>query len=616
MAITASAAGGNWNTNGAWVGGVQPTAADDVIINATSGNITIPSSTTVFARSVDFTGYTGTFTFAATTSQLDIGDASGGACTFAAGMTLTLTGVGTIRFIATTASTTYDLTTAGKTMPNLTVAAGATTTIRFADNVTAATGTVALLSTGIWDWNGKTVTVGSLNHVSTGSLILGAANVTITGGGVGWRCRGVVNTGTSTINCNGPFDVRDGTTWPDVIFPGNGTFSVLVNQVGASATIGNLTINGSAVKTNSLRFPSLNTWTITGTFTATGNSATNRLLITTYNAQNGWEFGSSPVVLGGSATFKSNCSNVDFRGITLSGGAANERDFSSITGGSGDVGNNSGITFTTAQTNYYQDNSSDNYSTAANWFLATNGAGGAGRVPLPQDTAIFDANSGSTGTYTFDMPRIANFDATAFTGTLGFGTGISFCGNVTFASMNNLTGSANINFIGAGTHTLTSGGKQLPGLANFAGAGTYVLQDDFNCGTQVITLISGTLNTNGKTVAAAGFVSASTAGTRAVTLGSSSIRLSGSGTVWNTSSTNFTVTADTSTIHCTHSGQTLKTFAGGNQAYNAVILAGTPNLWSITGSNTFNVLRYDGLLPSMFGYRSSRPHPFAPGFAR
>lgn len=32
--ITANTGSNNWNTAGAWVGGIQPTAADDVVIPA------------------------------------------------------------------------------------------------------------------------------------------------------------------------------------------------------------------------------------------------------------------------------------------------------------------------------------------------------------------------------------------------------------------------------------------------------------------------------------------------------------------------------------------------------------------------------------------------------
>ena len=85
-------------------------------------------------------------------------------------------------------------------------------------------------------------------------------------------------------------------------------------------------------------------------------------------------------------------SNVDVRDITLAGTA--NRDLSAITGGSGDCGGNSGITFTPAANQYFKHSgtSTVNWSDTTKWFT-TSGGSVQGRVPLPQDDAIFDANS-------------------------------------------------------------------------------------------------------------------------------------------------------------------------------------------------------------------------------
>lgn len=61
MAVrTISNAGGLWNATTAWVEGVVPTNADDVVATATSGNLTI--NVQADCRSIDLTGYTGTLT--------------------------------------------------------------------------------------------------------------------------------------------------------------------------------------------------------------------------------------------------------------------------------------------------------------------------------------------------------------------------------------------------------------------------------------------------------------------------------------------------------------------------------------------------------------------------
>src|SRR5205807_2435708 len=142
-------------------------------------------------------------------------------------------------------------------------------------------------------------------------------------------------------------------------------------------------------------------------------------------------------------------------------------DLSAITGKSGDCGGNSGITFTSAQTNYWINNAATAVtSTLAQWASASGGPGGTGRVPLPQDTARFDANSGGTsGTVQFDMPRIGSIDFT------GYPTANTVANNLIFTIFGNLThssGSYGIafwnntqTFGGRGSQTITTAGKTL-----------------------------------------------------------------------------------------------------------------------------------------------------------
>jgi hypothetical protein len=83
--ITVSATGGNFNATAAWVGGVVPTSADDIVGAGTSGQLTVNVASTV--RSMDFSAYTNTITF---NNTLTLGTASltnnfGGASTNYAG---------------------------------------------------------------------------------------------------------------------------------------------------------------------------------------------------------------------------------------------------------------------------------------------------------------------------------------------------------------------------------------------------------------------------------------------------------------------------------------------------------------------------------------------------
>lgn len=90
---TVSAAGGNFNATGTWVGGVAPVAGDDIIANATSGNLNISTPNTVSLLTANFTGYTGTLSFNG--NQMIFNQASGStALTIGSGMTITFTATG------------------------------------------------------------------------------------------------------------------------------------------------------------------------------------------------------------------------------------------------------------------------------------------------------------------------------------------------------------------------------------------------------------------------------------------------------------------------------------------------------------------------------------------
>lgn len=98
---TVSAAGGTFTTGATWVGGVAPVAGDDIVANATSGNLTIGANT-VSLIGANFTGYTGTLALGA--FNLIIGN-TGGSLIFSPTMTITAAG-GFIRVGSNGTSTT------------------------------------------------------------------------------------------------------------------------------------------------------------------------------------------------------------------------------------------------------------------------------------------------------------------------------------------------------------------------------------------------------------------------------------------------------------------------------------------------------------------------------
>jgi len=111
--ITASATGGNWDDTAAWVGGVIPGAGDDVIIDATSGNITVSDNRNCLT--INFSGYTGTFTI---NSGFTL-SINGASITLGSGMTYDPSQTGVLVCVNNTATLTINFN--GVTIPYLTL---------------------------------------------------------------------------------------------------------------------------------------------------------------------------------------------------------------------------------------------------------------------------------------------------------------------------------------------------------------------------------------------------------------------------------------------------------------------------------------------------------------
>jgi hypothetical protein len=90
---TVSAAGGDWNLTSTWVGGVIPTTSDDIVADATSGNLTVNVNVTI--QFANFTGWTNTLTINSGRTCTTTG--SGSTTTFASGMSYSFAGTGTVQ---------------------------------------------------------------------------------------------------------------------------------------------------------------------------------------------------------------------------------------------------------------------------------------------------------------------------------------------------------------------------------------------------------------------------------------------------------------------------------------------------------------------------------------
>lgn len=177
----------------------------------------------------------------------------------------------------------------------------------------------------------------------------------------------------------------------------------------------------------------------------------------------------------------------------------------------------------------------------------------------------------TAGTYTITFgtfTNVRNLNFTGFAGTFSVPLIFSLFGNLTF-STGMTVGSGTNTFTFASTsataRTITTNGKTLDFPVTFNGVGgTFRLLDNMTVGaTRTTTLTAGTLDLNGFVLSSGSFNSnGSTA--RTLAFGSSSISVTGTGTVWNTGTvTNMTVTG-TPVVNVTNNTATATTVSPGS----------------------------------------------------
>jgi len=591
-------AGSKWSTTSGGAGGsAAPTAADDVYIDLGSGSVTVtvPASTTVVCRSLNFvdgTGgaFTGTFVMAATTSIITIGDGTAGAgnnaLKIASGMTWTNTAVGTINFISTSA-TQQTITTAGKTMPSM-VINGVGSSYVLGDALTqviTGTSTVFILQAGTFDTANYTCTFLIFNTT-------GAAAKTLT---LGSSLLNIYRNA-SAMDFSGTLPTITANT-ASFVFKANATMNPAgLNMNGASLTFES--VGGTFNHQNGGTWANLTVVsgiifylqnagvTVTGTFTANGAAANNRLLIASIAR------GASKTITAATVTV----TNADF--MDIDGAGAGDWDLSAITGLSGDCGGNSGITFTTPVTQTATGTSSFTWSTH----------GWTTRVPLPQDDVVIPNAFVAGRTITADRPRMGKNITCTCTGSPNFlfSAVNEIYGSLTMASGMTATRTETLTFAGRGTYTITSNGVTFANAIAFnAPTGTYTLQDDFTT-TNTLTLTSGTLDTNNHTVTSTTFA-ATGAVTRALTLGTSTYNLTGlSSTIWNAVATGLTLSASSSTIIISTASAAARGFTSGGQVYGTITytVANSTGALTVAGSSTYgtiNLAPSRALIPNATG---------------
>ncbi|MBU2062278.1 MAG: hypothetical protein KKH44_10580 [Bacteroidetes bacterium] len=232
-----------------------------------------------------------------------------------------------------------------------------------------------------------------------------------------------------------------------------------------------------------------------------------------------------------------------------------------------------------------------------NWASVSGGAGGAS-VPVYTDDVFLDANSGAaTITVENGAAYTKSLDCTGFTGTL-----TPSLGSVALFIYGGLTLSAGMT-IGTtpnpftwwirGTGNITTAGHTLYEVIITGTGITATLQDTLTLNYR-LTLLEGTFDANDQDINIPAFITYGS-NTRALTMGSGTWTCTGVGLAWNISTTtNLTITPETSTIKYTNNSATSKHFIGGGKTYyNLWIATADTGITTIVGSNTFNDIKAD-----------------------
>lgn len=490
--------------------------------------------------------------------------------------------------------------------------AGGTASYTFGSGVTCQ---FLHLYNGTLNTNGQTITITTQYYYSynqsCGFLTQNSYSKTLTLGA------SVINIGTSASESqfsDAIFDMESGggtvtlTAGTSTITVGSTSTSVSNDSLfyGGALTYRNVVLNGAfsditspntfyAFTKNSLFNDSyLKVWagqTIQNSFILAGGVAT-RLLVFSDESRNQRTF-----TLTGTAT--RTLSYVSFMDISLSYSA-------SVTGTSlGDFGNNSGITFAAAVTRYLVlGGVNKNFSSTTAWSATSGGATGA-TAPLPQDTVIMNAASGS-GDLSLDSIYFGTaLNTTGFTGNVipggtnlidpsfyvfgqptdpvGVISGIGY--PVVFRSNSNVNlpsalPSTVVIDAGSATATMSSSDSIVGGV--------YVLSGNFSTNSydlSALSLKSGAyslVNVNQNRTLSS--LSTYTFGSSVISL-SSSIPIGFSGVD--------TVNAGTSTIQLTSTNATVTFSTNGKTLYNLKLTPGSAAIRYAIGTGTFNNITLD-----------------------
>ena len=551
-------AGTKWATTDGGAGGASvPTSADAVFFTALSGANTVTISTgNTGAQSITCTGFTGTLAGSAAITV-------SGSVTLVAGMTWTYAGTISIAATAT-------ITSAGKTWAGSSInvnAVGGTVTLGDAYTSTA----LLLVTAGVFTTSASnyslTVTGIRSTNSFTRTINLNASVVTLTGSSINvldfQNNSGLTfNAGTSAVSCTGTAlsvyggpTASTGVTFYNLSFT---TTTATTHQVFSINTFNNLSVTApSAAGVTQVTFDSRQT--INGTLSTTGTAGNRRVWFrsNTYGIAHTLTVNATPSL-----------TDADFRDIYVIGTAA------PISGTRvGDLRGCRGITFSAAKTVYWVTLAGGNWS-GNNWAASSGGAVSTDNFPLAQDTAVIEntgLNTSATVTLDSAVPYTGAVTMSTRTNAMTLSTAANFAvyGNWTNGSGTTITSSGALTFSGRNTQTIASAGKNFSGgITVDSYTGSVELDGNLNISINALTVTNGTFDTKNFNVAA-GSLSSSNSNVRTITLGASTVTLSGASTALTfATATNLTFNCGTSTINSTQSGTQLFTVGANLTFYN------------------------------------------------
>jgi hypothetical protein len=452
-------------------------------------------------------------------------------------------------------------------------------TVQLADALNV--GSQALTVTnGTFDTAGYAVTSGVLSSSNSNVRTINLGASTCNFSSINWSTNTnlTFNAGTSQINITsitGAFNITSGTfTFYNVAYTGGAV--TISTFAGALLTFNNLTFSAPAAAGIS----SVNIATnivVNGTLTCAGASAVRRVFLQS-------SIIGTPRTLTVNAISAADC---DFRDIDLAGAASGASPTRA-----GDCGGNTGITFPTPKTVYWNLAGAQNWS-ATGWATGSGGTPDINNFPLAQDTAVFDDTGSVTGTITINAEwNIGTFDASARTSAM---TLITSPSPSIHGSLLNGTGitwgtSSGLNLRGRGSNTITSNGAAIAApIIIDVSTGTITLADALSGSANSLRLNTGTFNASSYNVTRLLFSNNSASNT--LQMGSGTWTLAGTGVVWNLGTAPI-LFAGTSNIVLSDTSASARQFSGGNLYYNKLTIGGTTgtSTLTITGNNTFGEL--------------------------